>query len=354
MFNSPTAPADTPTATNTPTIAPTAPQSSTSTPSVHATSTNTPVPPTDTPTATPVPTSTETPPPSPTATQTLPVVPTPTYCPTVNPLLLTVTASPSVTRTPGTTAQPHDRTASHHSLQRASRLRPHSRRTPGATDRDARDTPHRRPRNRLTRRNQRPRRSRPSPRLRPLRPTCLNPHRCRRRHHSQLDQPPVDPPAPAMEPSADQVVAAGLADGSHALSQVEGCPTRRHLRTHRSPRQTRPFRPRTRRRQRRRPRQILPQIGTTKTVDQPIATVGDTLTYTIIVTNPGTPPLVDVEVAANLPPGLAIVSVGGGGGYNPVTSVSDLGRSRSGTWRISGTDLHRDPRPGRVLDERGL
>ena len=79
---------------------------------------------------------------------------------------------------------------------------------------------------------------------------------------------------------------------------------------------------------RRRPRQILPQIGTTKTVDQPIATVGDTLTYTIIVTNPGTPPLVDVEVAANVPPGLAIVSVGGGGGYNPVT--------RALTWAVPG------------------
>ena len=133
-----------------------------------------------------------------------------------------------------------------------------------------------------------------------------------------------------MEPSADQVVAAALADGSHALSQVRAAQHRRHPRPHRPPDTTRPTSAHehsdtdadaT-------PTPVLPQIGTTKTVDQPIATVGDTLTYTIVVTNPGTPPLVDVEVAANVPPGLAIVSVGGGGGYDPVTSAL--------TWAVPG------------------
>ena len=109
---------------------------------------------------------------------------------------------------------------------------------------------------------------------------------------------------------------------------------RRHLRTHRSPRQARPCRLRIRRAAHEyadtnadvhaRP----PRIGTTKTVDQPIATVGDTLTYTIIVANQGAPPLVDVEVAANLQSGLAIDSVGSGGGYNPVTHVL--------TWAVPG------------------
>ena len=81
-------------------------------------------------------------------------------------------------------------------------------------------------------------------------------------------------------------------------------------------------------------------IQVTKTVDDPAPHVGDTVTFTVGVTNWGPDPADDVTVDDLLPAGLAYVaSDASTGSYDPSTGVWDVGR-------LAPVTLPREPRAG--------
>jgi uncharacterized repeat protein (TIGR01451 family) len=71
-----------------------------------------------------------------------------------------------------------------------------------------------------------------------------------------------------------------------------------------------------------------PKLDVNSTVDSLVASVGDSVTVNITITNPGSVTLVDAQVENNTPPGLAFQNASGGGTYDAATQ--DVG------WQISG------------------
>jgi uncharacterized repeat protein (TIGR01451 family) len=77
------------------------------------------------------------------------------------------------------------------------------------------------------------------------------------------------------------------------------------------------------------PQQADLQIS--KTVDNPTPNVGDTITYTITLTNNGPDTATNVTVQDILPPELIFSSIRGMGDYNPVTGIWTVGDVPAGT-----------------------
>jgi len=67
-----------------------------------------------------------------------------------------------------------------------------------------------------------------------------------------------------------------------------------------------------------------------KSVDEPHPNVGDEVTFTIALTNQGPDPATNVEVSEIWPAGLCYVSDDGGGTYDPLTGIWDVGTLPSG------------------------
>ena len=67
-----------------------------------------------------------------------------------------------------------------------------------------------------------------------------------------------------------------------------------------------------------------------KSVDEPHPNVGDEITFTIALTNQGPDPATNVEVSEIWPAGLCYVSDDGGGTYDPLTGIWDVGTLPSG------------------------
>ena len=70
---------------------------------------------------------------------------------------------------------------------------------------------------------------------------------------------------------------------------------------------------------------LAANIVLTKSVQPPSARVGQTVTFTVTATNTGPYDATGVTVADPLPPGLAFVSAGPGGTYDPATGVWTIG-----------------------------
>ena len=71
-------------------------------------------------------------------------------------------------------------------------------------------------------------------------------------------------------------------------------------------------------------------LSCSPTYSPPTVTVGDTITFTLVATNYGPHPGINVRVADFLPAGVAYVSDDGGGAYNPSTGVWTIGTLAAG------------------------
>ncbi len=87
-------------------------------------------------------------------------------------------------------------------------------------------------------------------------------------------------------------------------------------------------------------------LQVSKTVDNPTPNVGDTVTYTITVTNNGPDDATGVLVRDVLPPQMSLSSVRGVGDYDPVTGIWNVGTIPAGTSvTLTLTSLVTSPNP---------
>jgi uncharacterized repeat protein (TIGR01451 family) len=293
-------PSHTPTSAATPTNTATSTLAPTSTATLTSTSS-----PTSTPTTAPTPTDTPIGAPTATNTPTAVIVPPttiPTNCPTVAPLIQTLTATATATTVATPTASvTASLTVGATSVSSAVRSgTPTS--APAATSA---------PTNTPQPTNTSPPTSTPQP------PAADTPQPVR-----PLTLPAPDDQGPSPEPALDT---ATFGAGRRLAQQAGECETPVVTNTPTAtpaatdtpapPSTESPIRPTAT------PVTAPPQLAVTKTVDQPTAAVGDTLTFSITVSNPGTTPLVDTQVEDLLPAGLSFVNASNGGIYDPSTRM---------------------------------
>lgn len=75
---------------------------------------------------------------------------------------------------------------------------------------------------------------------------------------------------------------------------------------------------------------VFSDIGTTKTVDDPMPTEGDTIVYTLVITNTGPENTTGLQITDLLPGGVTYLSDTGGGAYTPSNGVWTIGMLNTG------------------------